>query len=53
MILPISTGRALCEFLRGLSLPIEYAEFQGPHTIAIESIDGATRLISGLLSEAR
>ncbi|MCE2811756.1 MAG: hypothetical protein LW850_15330 [Planctomycetaceae bacterium] len=53
MILPISTGRALSGFLQGLSLPVDYAEFHGPHAIGIESIEGAARLLSGLLSESR
>ncbi len=52
MILPISTGRALNNFLRSLSLQVDYAEFQGPHAIGIESIEGAVRLLSGLLSES-
>lgn len=53
MILPLSTGRALNSFLRNLSLQVDYAEFQGPHTIGVESIEGAARLLSGLLSESR
>ena len=50
MILPLSTGRALCEFLQGLSLPIDYKEFHGPHTIAMESLDGAARLLATALA---
>ena len=53
MILPISTGRALNGFLRGLALSTDYVEFQGPHTIAIESIEGAVRLLASLLSQPR
>jgi len=46
MILPVSTGRALHEFLKGLSLPVDHMEFYGPHTIASESLDGAARLLA-------
>lgn len=49
MILPVSTGRSLLGFLRELSLPVEYSEFHGPHTIATESLDGAAKLLANLL----
>lgn len=44
-ILPISAGRSLQRFLAGLGWDIESEEFDGPHTITMESISGATRLI--------
>lgn len=49
MILPLSTGRSLHGFLRELALSIEYSEFQGPHTIAIESLEGAAKLLAKTL----
>jgi phospholipase/carboxylesterase len=51
MILPISTGRALHGFFKGLSLPVQYVEFQGPHTIAIESLEGAATLLAETLRD--
>lgn len=50
MILPLSTGRALCGFLKGLSLSVDYTEFHGPHTIAMESLEGAANLLGNALN---
>ncbi|MFN6128957.1 MAG: alpha/beta hydrolase [Planctomycetota bacterium] len=44
-ILPISAGRALNRFLNGLGWDVESFEFDGPHTIPLEGISGAARLI--------
>jgi len=51
MILPISTGRALSGFLKDLGLPLQYAEFSGPHTIAMESLEGAAHLLANTLAD--
>jgi phospholipase/carboxylesterase len=48
-ILPISTGRALKEFLHSQGLQIDYVEFHGPHTIAYESLQGSATLIDKVL----
>jgi len=48
-ILPISTGRALRDFLRSQGMKIEYIEFHGPHTIAYESLQGSAVLIDSVL----
>jgi phospholipase/carboxylesterase len=45
-VLPIPTGRALHSFLKKLPLPVEYVEFDGPHTIASVSLQGAASLIT-------
>jgi len=51
MILPISTGRALSGFLKGLSLPVNYVEFTGPHTISMESLEGSAQLLANTLAD--
>jgi len=49
-ILPISSGRALYRFLREMGCDIEMDEFDGPHTISLEGIGGAARLIERAIS---
>ncbi len=48
-ILPIGTGRALYRFLSSLRWDIDSMEFDGPHTIPLEGIAGAARLIERVL----
>jgi phospholipase/carboxylesterase len=45
-ILPISTGRWLNEFLVAHRSNCKLIEFRGPHTIPIEAIEAASRLIA-------
>lgn len=49
-ILPISSGRALYRFLSEMGCDIEMDEFDGPHTIGLEGIKGAARLIERALA---
>ena len=49
-ILPISSGRALYRFLSEMGCDIEMDEFDGPHTISLEGIGGAARLIERALT---
>lgn len=52
-ILPINAGRALKRFLSSLGWDIDAYEFDGPHTIPIEGIQGAARLVERVVRSTR
>jgi phospholipase/carboxylesterase len=53
MVLPIGTGRALHGCLQDLDIPVDYVEFDGPHTISPKGIAGAAKLIELAVHSAK
>ena len=52
-ILPIGAGRALHRFLTHLGWDVASEEFEGPHTITLEAITGAARLVERVVRPVR